>query len=182
MKKRIFTGTILGLFILTLIGCSTLYQNTLQNDLYDSSPYTEMLSLVPKSFGQSSSPSIEGWQRLVQIGPGSDALVTLRDGTLRGGKIVTVTSDSLGLITSGQVVSIARSEIALVQVKGSSGALAGGLIGYIVGGLTLTAIVSGGEDIPPEGWILGTAILGIPTGLIGVLIGSQSGGDEEIVP
>ena len=48
--------------------------------------------------------------------------------------------------------------------------------------LHFTAILFGDEDVPIEGWILGTALLGIPTGLIGVLIGSQTGGDVQIVP
>ena len=180
MKNRIMIIAILGLFVLTLTNCSTIYQNARQNDLYDSSPYASVLDLVPKNISPNPAPVADNWNKLMQIGPGSDALVTLRDGTLRGGQIVTVTSDTLGLITAGQIVSLARSEIALVEVKGSSGTLAGGLIGFLVTGVGLTAILC--EDCPPEGWALGIALLGIPGGLLGVLIGSQIGGDVQIVP
>jgi hypothetical protein len=118
----------------------------------------------------------------MEIGPGSEAIITLRNNTLRGGEIVKVTSDSLELMSAGQLLSIARSDIALVKVQGTSGTLAGGVIGFLVSGVVLTLVATGGEDIPPEGWILGIALLGIPGGLIGALIGSQTGGNEEIVP
>jgi len=182
MKNRIMITVVLGLFSLTLTNCGTGYQSAIQTNWYESSPYAGVLDLVPKNISPNPAPVADDWQTLMQIGPGSDAIVTLRDGTLRGGLIITVTTDSLGLKTAGQIVTLARSEIALVEVKGSSGALAGGLIGFLVGGVALTAILSGGEDISPQGWILGTALLGIPTGLLGVLIGSQTGGDVEIIP
>ncbi len=182
MKNRIMIIVVLGSFSLTLTNCGTAYQSARQTNWYDSSPYAGVLDLVPKNISPNPAPVADDWQYLMQNGPGSDAIVTLRDGTLRGGIIITVTADSLGLKTAGQVVTLARSEIALVEVKGTSGALAGGLIGYLVGGIALTAILFGDEDVPIEGWILGTALLGIPTGLIGVLIGSQTGGDVEIVP
>ena len=182
MKNRIMIIVFLGSLSLTLMNCSTGYQSARQNNWYDASPYADVLDLVPKNISPSPVPVSDDWQTLVQIGPGSDAIVTLRDGTLRGGKIITVTSDSLGLKTAGNIITLVRSEIALVEVKGTSGALAGGMIGFLVGGFALTAILSGGEDISPQGWILGTALLGIPTGLVGALIGSQTGGDVEIVP
>ena len=182
MKNRIMIIAVLGLFVLTLTNCSTIYQNARENDLYESSPYAGLLDLAPKNTSPNTVPAADNWNKLMQIGPGSDALVTLRDGTLRGGQIVTVTSDSLGLTTAGQVVSLARSEIALVEVKGSSGALAGGLIGFLVTGVGLTAILCEEGDCPGEAWILGIALLGIPGGLLGALIGSQTGGDIQIVP
>jgi hypothetical protein len=182
MKNRIIIVLVLGLLSLTLTNCGTVYQSARHTNWYDSSPNARVLDIVPTNIKLNPAPVEEGWQKLLQIGPGSDAVVTLRDGTLRGGKIITVTADSLGLKTSGQLVTLARSEIALVEVKGTSGALVGGLIGYLVGGIALSAILFGDEDVPVEGWILGTALLGIPTGLIGVLIGSQTGGDVEIVP
>ena len=182
MKNRIMIIVFLGSLSITLTNCGTGYQSALQTDWYASSPYAGVLDLIPKSITPNTAPVADDWQKLMQIGQGSDAIVTLRDGTLRGGLIVTVTTDSLGLKTAGMVVTLARSEIALVEVKGSSGALAGGLIGFLVGGVALTAILAGGNDISPQGWILGTALLGIPTGLLGVLIGSQTGGDVEIIP
>jgi len=182
MKNRIIIVLVLGLHSLALTNCGTIYQSAHHTNWYDSSPNARVLDIVPTNINLNPAPVADDWQKLMQIGPGSDAVVTLRDGTLRGGKIITVTTDSLGLKTSGQLVTLARSEIALIEVKGTSGALAGGLIGYLVGGIALTAIVFGGEDIPAEGWVLGVALLGIPTGLLGVLIGSQTGGDVEIVP
>ena len=38
----------------------------------------------------------------------------------------------------------------------------------------------GGEEIPAEAWLLGVSLFGIPGGLLGALIGSQTGGDEII--
>jgi len=188
MQNRIIISIVLLSFLLTLTNCGTVYQSNHNNDWFDSSPSADILtsipsnSLVPFKLSQSPAPSNGGWQRLMEIGPGSEAIITLRDNTLRGGEIIKVTSDSLDLISAGQFFSIARTDIALVEVQGTSGTLAGGLIGFLVGGIALTAILFGDEEVPVEGWILGTALLGIPTGLVGALIGSQTGGDEKIVP
>ena len=180
MKNRIMIIAVLALISLTLTNCGTVYQGARQTNWYDSSPYAGVLDLVPKNINLNPTPVSDSWQYLMQNGPGSDAIVTLRDGTLRGGIIITVTADSLGLKTAGQVFTLARSEIALVEVKGTSGALAGGIIGFIVTGVGLTAILC--DDCPAEGWALGIALLGIPGGLLGALIGSQTGGDVDIVP
>jgi hypothetical protein len=190
MKNRIFVIVVLGLFALTLTHCSTLYQGARQTnwDDYspacdDPSPTAALLALTPKSLPLGQTQLSSGWERLMEIGPGSDAFLTLTDGTLRGGQIVEVHSDKLIMMVAGQDVSIARSDIALVKIKGSSGTLAGGLIGFAVSGVTLTAIICGeANGCSGEGWVLGIALLGIPGGLLGALIGSQIGGDEEIIP
>ena len=106
MKNRIMIIAILGLISLTLTNCGTVYQGARQTNWYDSSPYAGVLDLVPKNISPNPTPVSNNWQYLMKNGPGSDALVTLRDGTLRGGQIVTVTSDSLVLKTAGQVAQI----------------------------------------------------------------------------
>jgi len=181
MKNRIMYGTIAGLLTLTLTNCGTLYHNMNQSELYQPSPYSEVMPLIPKDITPAPEPVSDSWQDLMSIGPGSDALVTMSDGTLKGGQIITVTLDSLFMKTAGKEISIARSEIALVEIKGSSGALAGGIIGFLISGVGLTAIISQGQATP-EGWLVGISLLGIPGGLLGALIGSSTGGDVEIVP
>ncbi len=139
-----------------------------------------MLAITPKSLPLSQTQGGQGWERLKEIGTGSDALITLTDGTLRSGHIIKVLSDELILKVAGQDKTVARSDIVLVKVMGSSGIVTGGIVGFLASGVILTAILC--EDCPPEGWALGIALLGIPGGLLGALIGSQIGGDEEIIP
>lgn len=187
MKNRIFTIVVLGLFALTLTNCGAIYQGARQTNWNDSSPTWDdsspiaaMLAITPRNLPFSRAQGGQGWNRLMEIGPGSDAFLTLTDGTLRGGQIVEVRSDELILKVAGKDVTVARSDIALVKVIGSSSTLAGGVIGFLVSGITLTAIIC--DDCPAEGWVLGIALLGIPGGLLGALIGSQIGGDVEIIP
>lgn len=188
MKNRILTLVVLGLFVLTLTNCGTIFQGARQTiwddsspTLNDSSPLAEISDIIPKGLPLSQAQGGQGWERLMEIGPGSDAFLTLTDGTLRGGQIVEVHTDELILKVAGQNVSIARSDIALVNVKGSSATLAGGIVGFLISGVTLTAILCT-DDCPGGAWILGIALLGIPGGLLGALIGSQIGGDVEIIP
>jgi hypothetical protein len=197
MLKRIFVIMVLGSVALMLTNCSAVYQGARQTIVDDSSPNWDdyspvcddysptaaMLAITPKSLSLSRTPVSSGWERLMEIGPGSDAFLTLTDGTLRGGQIVEVHSDKLIMMVAGQDMTIARTDIALVKIKRSSGTLAGGLIGFAVSGVTLTAIICGEADgCSGEGWVVGITLLGIPGGLLGALIGSQIGGDEEIIP
>jgi len=187
MKNRIFTIVVVGLFALTLTNCGAIYQGAHQTNWDDSSPTWDdsspialMSAIPPKSLPLSQTQGGQGWERLMEIGPGSDALITLKDGTLRSGQIVKVLSDELILRVAGQDNTVVRSDIVLVKIQGSSGTLAGAVIGYLAGGVILTAALC--EDCPSEAWILGIALLGIPGGLLGALIGSGVGGDEEIIP
>ena len=125
----------------------------------------------------------KGWTKLADIGLGRDAIVTLTDGTLRGGQIVEVQSGALRLLVGGNVMTITRSDIASVEVKRKRGTLIGGVAGYLISAVTLTALVcaEAGECSVTIA-IVGGAVLGIPGLLLGALIGSQVGGDVEIVP
>jgi hypothetical protein len=125
-----------------------------------------------------------GWSRLAEVGPGKDALVTYRDGTLRGGVVQSVEGNELVMASGGEMVRIARTDIATVQIRRKKGTLAGGLIGFAVTGVGLTSIVclTDDSDCDWRSWTFGIALLGIPGGLLGALIGSQTGGDIEIVP
>jgi hypothetical protein len=182
MKNRICFILTVGLSIIFLTNCGTFYQNSQQSQLINT-PLPSGLS-ESKSQNVSFSPLDDGkgWGHLMMNGAGNDALITLTDGSLRGGTIVQVTQDSLTINSANQNFTIARSDIAVVEIEGSSGALAGGIIGFLVSGVVLTLVASGGEEIPAEGWVLGISLLGIPGGLLGALIGSQVGGDEVIVP
>ncbi len=125
----------------------------------------------------------KGWTQLANVGPGRDAIVTLTDGTLRGGRIVDVESGALRLLVGGNVVTITRSDIASVRVKRKRGTLIGGVAGYLISAVTRTAIIcADAGDCTATAVIVGGAVLGIPGGLLGALIGSQVGGDLEIVP
>ena len=182
MRNRIYFILPVGFIIISLTNCGTLYQSSQQSQLINT-PLPSGLSKV-KSQSSPFSPIVDGkgWGHLMMNGSGSDALITLNDGSLRGGTIVQVTQDSLTINSANKNFTIARSDIAVVEIKGSSGALAGGIIGFLLSGVVLTLVASGGEEIPAEGWVLGISLLGIPGGLLGALIGSQVGGDEVIVP
>ena len=187
MKNRIFTIVVVGLFALTLTNCGAIYQGAHQTNWDDSSPTWDdsspialMSAITPKSIPLSKTQGGQGWERLMEIGPGRDALITLKDGTLRSGQIVKVISDELILRVAGQDNTVARSDIVLVKIQGSSGVVAGGIIGFLASGTILTAILC--EHCEAEGWVLGISLLGIPGGLLGALIGSGVGGDEEIIP
>jgi hypothetical protein len=125
-----------------------------------------------------------GWSRLAEVGPGKDAVVTYRDGTLRGGVVQSVEGNELVMASGGEMVRIARSDIATVQIRRKKGTLAGGLIGFAVTGIGLTTIICAENDADCDWqvWVFGITLLGIPGGLLGALIGSQTGGDIEIVP
>ena len=136
--------------------------------------------IVSEPIGQQES---RGWTKLANIGPGRDAIVTLIDGTLRGGQIVEIQSQALRLLVGGNVMTIARSDIASVRVKRKRGTLIGGLAGYLISAVALTAIICAeAGDCNSTAIIVGGAFLGLPGGLLGALIGSQVGGDVEIVP
>jgi len=182
MKNGAISSMMVVVCLLTLTNCGTLYQSS-QQSLLINTPLPSGLSET-KSQSSQFSPidNGKGWGLLMMNGAGSDALITLNDGSLRGGTIVQVTQDSLTINSANKNFTIARSDIAVIEIKGSSGTLAGGIIGFLVSGVVLTLVASGGEEIPAEGWILGISLLGIPGGLLGALIGSQVGGDQIIVP
>ena len=80
-------------------------------------------------------------------------------------------------------MTITRSDIASVKVKRKRSTLIGGVAGYLISAVALTALVCAETgDCTATIAIVSGAVLGIPGGLLGALIGSQVGGDVEIVP
>jgi hypothetical protein len=146
-----------------------------------SRPPTEPVASFARLPGRQDS---SGWSRLAAEGPGRDALVTFRDGSLRGGVIQSVDGNELVMSSGGEAVRLARADIATVQIRRKKGTLAGGLIGFGVTGVGLTSVLclSDDADCDWRSWTFGITLLGIPGGLLGALIGSQVGGDIEIVP
>jgi hypothetical protein len=76
MKNRIFTLVVLGLFVLTLTNCGTIFQGERQSiwddsspTLYDSSPLAEISDIIPKGLPLSQTQGGQGWERLMEIGP-----------------------------------------------------------------------------------------------------------------
>jgi len=121
------------------------------------------------------------WDRLAAVGPGHQAVVSLSDGTLRGGKIVEVLPSALRLESSGQVLEIPRADMVTVRVQRKSNTMAGGLIGFVVSGLGWTVYACSDDDCGFAGALAVFTLLGAPGGLIGALIGSQTGGDVEFI-
>ena len=77
MKNRIFTLVVLGLFVLTLTNCGTIFQGARQSiwddsspTLYDSSPLAELSDIIPKGPPLSQTQGGQGWERLMEIGAG----------------------------------------------------------------------------------------------------------------
>ena len=126
----------------------------------------------------------QGWEYLMKIGPGRNAIITLTDTTMRGGQIVEVHSDELHLLIAGQTVTFARSNIVLVTVKRPSKTAEFALGGFLVTGVGITAALCLSEDAhcEPLGWLLGIGLFGLPGALLGALAGIQTGGDVEIMP
>jgi hypothetical protein len=107
----------------------------------------------------------------------------LTDGGSRGGRIIDVQTESLSLLTGADTIVVARSEIASVKVKRGRGTVWGGLVGSEISGAAVTASACADEDIDCDGnVVLWFAIGSVPGLLLGALIGSQVGGDVEIVP
>jgi len=123
------------------------------------------------------------WDRLAKIGPGQQAVVSLSDGTLKGGKILEVLPSGLRMESSGQAYEIPRSDMVTVRVQRKSNTLEGGVIGFLVSGLGWTAYLCGSGDggCGFAGGLFIFTLLGAPGGLIGALIGSQTGGDVEFI-
>lgn len=121
------------------------------------------------------------WDRLAEVGTGRQAVVSLSDGTLKGGRIVEVLPNALRMETAGQVVEVPRSDMVVVRVQRKSYTLAGGVVGFLVSGLGWMAYACHDDDCGAAGALLVFTLLGAPGGLVGALIGSQVGGDVEFI-
>ncbi len=108
------------------------------------------------------------------------ALVTLNSSHLRSGKIIKVYPDTLLLLSHNQPLKIAADDIAMITVKRPSRTLEGTFIGFMASGLILTSILC--AECKDEGYLLVFSLMGLPGGLFGGIIGSQTGGDIEIIP
>lgn len=122
------------------------------------------------------------WERLSEVGPGQQAVVSLADGTIRGGRILEVLPGALRMESGGQVFEIPRSDMVVVRVQRKNYTVAGGVVGFLVSGLGWMAyLCGGGDDCGAAGALLVFTLLGAPGGLVGALIGSQAGGDVEFI-
>jgi hypothetical protein len=133
----------------------------------------------PPSDGSLSSAD---WQRLQEKGTGRSAIVTLRDGTLRGGRIDGVTANALRLQTAGETLEMNPSSIAVVRVKRPSRTWIGTVVGYMAAAVACALIADADDDLSTRDLIVVGGVGGIPGALIGGYIGHRSGGDFEIVP
>lgn len=128
------------------------------------------------------SGSTTGWMHLQEKGPGHDALVTLRDGTMRGGWITQVDADKLHLQTAGAPLALASAAIASVRVKRSDRTLLYSFIGYVVTGAVSAIVVYNDDDHAKKDMVVTFGVGGIPGALLGALIGRRTSGDIEIIP
>ena len=133
----------------------------------------------PDRTGPASSQSLT---RLQSKGPGHAAVVTMSDGTLRGGWIKGVDDSQLHLQKQGGDVSLPLSDVTLVQIKRSDRTLLYTALGYLVTATVATVIAhsDGEHDFKDQVIIFGVG--GIPGGVLGALIGHWTSGDIEIVP
>lgn len=120
--------------------------------------------------------------RLQSTAPGHSALVTMNDGTLRGGWVASVNDSHLNLEKQGENVSLALSDVALVRVQRSDRTLLYGTIGYFVTGTVATIIAHHKGDHEFKDLVIVGSVGGLPGGILGALIGSRCSGDVEIVP
>lgn len=122
------------------------------------------------------------WHRLAEIGPGHAAVVTLRDGTLRGGWITGVDAAHLELQSAGQPIELSPSDIAVVRVQRTDRTLLYTVLGYLATATIGAVVVYNDDNHEPRDLIIVGAVAGIPGGLLGALIGDRTSGDVEIVP
>ncbi|HET6349450.1 MAG TPA: hypothetical protein VFH88_10255 [Candidatus Krumholzibacteria bacterium] len=135
-----------------------------------------------RSASAGGSESSGGWHRLKGIGPGHAAVVTLGDGTLRGGWVAGVDDQVLHLQSAGQTFDLAPQDIATVRVKRSDRTLLYSAIGYIVTATVATIVVYNDSDHEKKDLVIVFGVAGIPGGLLGALVGDRTSGDVEIVP
>jgi hypothetical protein len=134
------------------------------------------------------------WHRLADIGPGHGAVVTMRDGTLRGGWITGVDGGTINLQTAGETLPLAARDIATVRVQRSDRTLLYSVLGYLLTATAATLVVYNAEvrhrdsteddalDHDSRDLIVVGAVGGIPGALLGALIGQRTSGDVDIVP
>jgi hypothetical protein len=131
-----------------------------------------------------------GWNKLKDKGPGRDAVVTLGDGTLRGGWITAVGDANLTMQSAGKSTNIAAGDIATVRVKRGDKTLLCSVIGYVVTGTIATVMAYNNDDHNAyyqehkkfQDLVVIFGVGGIPGGLIGAAVGHWLSGDVEIVP
>ncbi|HEX6941531.1 MAG TPA: hypothetical protein VF128_01320 [Gemmatimonadaceae bacterium] len=131
------------------------------------------------------------WQRLAEVGPGHGAVVTMRDGTLRGGWIAGVDGGTINLQAAGETLPLAASDIAVVRVQRSNRTLLYGVIGYFVTATAAILVVNHkdnesadptDDDHKSRDLVVAGSLGGIPGALLGALIGQWTSGDVEFVP
>jgi hypothetical protein len=123
-----------------------------------------------------------GWTKLVREGPGHDAVVTLTDGTLRGGWIASVDMNALRLESSGKTLALEPSDVATVRIKRPDHTLLGGAIGYLVAGTAVMLLVDQDQDLDAADKVIMFGVGGLPGAALGAWFGHFIGGDMEIVP
>ena len=135
-----------------------------------------------KNPDRSVSSSSQALTQLQSKGPGHTAVVTMNDGTLRGGWIKGVDDTQLHMLKQGGEVSLSLSDVAMVQIKRSDRTLLYSVIGYLVTATVATIVVYNDDYHEPRDLIIVGAVGGIPGALLGALVGQRRSGDVEIVP
>ena len=87
-----------------------------------------------------------GLTRLQAKAPGHSAVVTMNDGTLRGGWVTTVDDAHLNMEKQGEKTSLALSDVVSVRVQRPDHTLLYGMIGYLVTGTVATIIAYNDGD------------------------------------
>jgi len=120
--------------------------------------------------------------RLQAKAPGHSAVVTMNDGTLRGGWVTSVDDAHINLEKQGEKASLALSDVVTVRVQRPDHTLLYGMIGYLVTGTVATIIAYNDGDHEFKDLVIVGGVGGIPGGILGALMGSRYGGDMEIIP
>ena len=120
--------------------------------------------------------------RLQSKAPGHNAIVTMNDGTLRGGWVASVNDTHLNLEEQRQSVPLALSDIAVVRVQRPDRTLWYAMFGYIATATAATIIAYNDDNHEFKDLAIVFGVAGIPGGLIGAAFGHRCSGDLEIVP
>lgn len=114
--------------------------------------------------------------------PGRFAVLTMNDGTLRGGWVTAVDETKLTLEKQGASEPFALKDIATVTVKRSDRTSIYAVVGYLVTGTVATIIAYNDGDHEFKDLVIVGSVGGIPGGILGAWMGHRSGGDMEIIP
>jgi len=119
---------------------------------------------------------------------GADLVIEKKNRWYEKGELIAVKQDSLLLLnSSGADVSVDIENIKTVTIAKNSKTALGAGIGFLIGAAIGISALANENSRPKQGWVnlefpsYYGAVLGLPTALVGAIIGAAAGSDETIL-